>query len=125
MRVWIIGCGYIGLPLGAELVHRGHEVFGLKRTPDTGELSRAGIKPIVGDITQPVLSALLTADFDWVVNALSSSKGGPDQYRTIYLETTRRLIHWLRGSRLSRYVYTSSTSVYGQTDGSWVTEESP
>src|SRR5215203_3452412 len=111
MRVLIIGCGYVGLPLGAELVRLGHEVFGLKRTPDTGELARAGIKPIVGDITQPSLTALIKADFDWVVNALSSNKGGVDEYRAIYLETTRRLIDWLEPSSLRRYVYTSSTSV--------------
>src|ERR1017187_10487677 len=31
MRVLIVGCGYVGLPLGAELVKQGHEVFGLRR----------------------------------------------------------------------------------------------
>ena len=33
MRVLIVGCGYVGLPLGAELVRLGHEVFGLRRDP--------------------------------------------------------------------------------------------
>ena len=28
MRVLIVGCGYVGLPLGAELARQGHEVFG-------------------------------------------------------------------------------------------------
>jgi len=27
MRVLIVGCGYVGVPLGAELVRLGHEVF--------------------------------------------------------------------------------------------------
>ena len=34
MRVLIVGCGYVGLPLGAELVKQGHEVFGLRRSAD-------------------------------------------------------------------------------------------
>lgn len=30
MKCLIVGCGYVGLPLGAELVRLGHEVFGKK-----------------------------------------------------------------------------------------------
>jgi nucleoside-diphosphate-sugar epimerase len=130
MRVLIVGCGYVGLPLGAELVRAGHEVFGIKRTPDSGELRRAGIQPVIVDVTNRAALALLPADFDWVVNTLSSSKGGVEEYQQIYFETTRRLIEWLNPgasskTRLRRYVYTSSTSVYAQTDGSAVTEDSP
>ena len=126
MRVLIVGCGYVGLPLGAELARQGHEVFGLRRSPDTSDLSRAGIKPIVGDLTQFALLRLIRPDFDWVVNTISSSQGGVEGYRAVYLEGTNRLVEWLRGSdRLQKYIYTSSTSVYAQQDGSWVTEESP
>jgi len=32
IRVLIVGCGYVGLPLGAKLVRLGHEVFGVRRT---------------------------------------------------------------------------------------------
>jgi nucleoside-diphosphate-sugar epimerase len=125
VRVLIIGCGYVGLPLGAELARLGHEVFGLRRSPDTGELSAAGIQPLAGDITESATLARLKPDFDWVVNTVSSSKGGVDDYRAVYLEGTKRLIDWLqRNDRLRQYLYTSSTSVYAQTDGSWVTEDS-
>src|SRR5207237_8842317 len=34
MRVLIDGCGYVGLPLGAELVKQGHDVIRLRRTQD-------------------------------------------------------------------------------------------
>ncbi len=125
MRVLILGCGYLGLPLGAELARLEHEVFGVRRSADNGELARAGIKPMVGDITQPALLALLRPDFDWVVNTLSSSKGGAEDYRAVYLEGTKQILTWLQRTRsVRKYVYTSSTSVYGQTDGAWVTEES-
>jgi nucleoside-diphosphate-sugar epimerase len=132
MRVLILGCGYVGLPLGTELARGGHEVFGVKRTPDDGTLAAAGIQPVVGDITATSSLADLLAsnskavagDFDWVVNTLSSSKGGVEEYRAVYLETTRRLIQWLTPTSIRKFVYTSSTSVYGQTDGSEVTEAS-
>jgi nucleoside-diphosphate-sugar epimerase len=126
MRVLIVGCGYVGLPLGAELARLGHEVYGLRRSLETSDLTRAGIKPIVGDITQPALLPLLQPNFDWVVNTISSSQGGVEDYRAVYLEGTKRLVEWLQGAgSLGKYVYTSSTSVYAQADGSWVTEESP
>ncbi len=126
MRVLIVGCGYVGIPLGAELVKLGHEVFGLRRSADgDAELTAAGIKPLVGDITRAEDLAKLPGPFDWVVNTVSSSKGGEEEYRQVYLQGTRNLIEWLGPTALKKYVYTSSTSVYGQTDGSVVKESSP
>jgi nucleoside-diphosphate-sugar epimerase len=42
-------------------------------------------------------------------------------YRQVYLDGTRNLLEMFPGSKL---LFTSSTSVYAQRDGSWVTEES-
>jgi nucleoside-diphosphate-sugar epimerase len=124
MKCLIVGCGYVGLPLGAELVRRGHEVSGLRRgAPD--ELKAAGIRPLIADITQPESLAKLPRVFDWVVNCVASGGGGADDYRKIYLEGNRNLISWLADSPPAKFVYTSSTSVYGQNDGSVVTENSP
>ena len=124
MRVLIVGCGYVGLPLGAELVRQGHEVFGLRRSADGGEaLTAAGFTPLVGDVTNPADLAALPGPFDWVVNTVSSSKGGEEEYRRVYLEGTRNLIDWLAPMAPKKFVYTSSTSVYGQTDGAVVKED--
>ena len=126
MRVLIVGCGYVGLPLGAELVRQGHAVFGLRRSAEGGdELKAAGIHPLVGDITRPDDLNKFPAPFDWVVNTVSSSKGGAEEYRSVYLDGTRHLIDWLASTSLKKYVYTSSTSVYGQTDGSLLKEDAP
>lgn len=122
MRALIIGCGYVGLPLGAELARRGHEVFGIRRSGGE-ELAAAGITPLLMDVTQTAELSKLPQQIDWVVNTLSSSKGGAEEYRSVYLETNRRLIAALPAT-LQRFVYTSSTSVYGQTDGGWVDETS-
>ena len=123
MRTLIIGCGYVGLPLGAELVKQGHEVFGLRRG-EGAELSAAGIFPLTGDITKPETLAALPNNFDWVVNCVSSSHGDVEDYRRVSLEGTRNLLAWLGASPPKKFVYTSSTSVYGQDDGSLVKESS-
>ena len=127
MRVLIIGCGYVGLPLGAELVRQGHEVFGVRRSPAAqANLEAAGIHPLIADVTRPEMLATLPSPFDWVVNTVASTRGGgPDDYRQVYLEGTRNLIDWLAASPPKKFVYTSSTGVYGQDDGSLVKETSP
>jgi len=133
MKCLIVGCGYVGLPLGAELVRLGHEVFGLRRNAAAeSELKTAGVQPLFGDVTQPETLARLPREFDWVVNCVAAG-GGADDYRQVYLQGTRNLIEWLAPASaeasarqaLKKFVYTSSTSVYGQTDGSQVKESSP
>ncbi|HEY9171835.1 MAG TPA: SDR family oxidoreductase [Verrucomicrobiae bacterium] len=126
MRVLIIGCGYVGLAVGAELARRGHVVFGVRRNPATGsELLSAGIQPLFADITNPTSLAKLPRDCDWVVNCAGSGSSDVADYRRLYLEGTRNLIAWLAAAPPARYLYTSSTSVYGQDDGSLVNESAP
>ena len=126
MRVLIVGCGYVGLPLGKELARQGHAVFGLRRSAlAEAEMKTAGITPLHADITQPATLAQLPRDFDWVVNCTASGGGGADDYRKIYLEGNANLVSWLKNSPLKKFIYTSSTSVYAQNDGSVVTEKSP
>src|SRR5665213_1600637 len=125
MRVLIVGCGYVGLALGAELIRQGHEVFGLRRSAAAEkELQAAGIKPLVADITRPETLAKLPRGFDWVVNCVAAG-GGAENYRRVYLEGTRNLLEWLAGAPPEKFVHTGSTSVYAQYDGSAVTEASP
>lgn len=126
MRVLIVGCGFVGMPLGARLVREGHQVFGLRRT-DEGEnaLREAGIVPLTGDITRADDVRALPEEFDWIVNTVSSTRGGADEYRQVYGLGTQHLIDRFGQGPLRKYVYTGSTSVYGQTDGGEVFEESP
>lgn len=132
MRVLIVGCGYVGLPLGAELVRQGHGVFGLRRSLSSDdELHRIGITPLHADITQLATLANLPRDFDWVVNCVASGGGGVEEYRPLYLQGMINLTDWLVPAperadiTIPRFVYTSSTGVYGQNDGSLVDETSP
>jgi nucleoside-diphosphate-sugar epimerase len=125
MHVLIVGCGYVGVPLGAELVRLGHEVFGLRRNVSAeNELKAAGIQPLIGDVTKPETLAKLPREFDWVINCIAAG-GDAENYRAVYLQGTRNLIEWLSAVPPKKFVYTSSTSVYAQNDGSQVKESSP
>ena len=67
MRVLIVGCGYVGLPLGQALVQAGHQVSGLRRSASsTGELRSAGLTPIIADITR-------RAELDGIAGSLTGS----------------------------------------------------
>ena len=59
--------------------------------------------------------------FDAVIHCASSRGGGVASYRQIYLNGARNLLDRFAETNL---LFTSSTSVYAQRDGSWVTEES-
>jgi nucleoside-diphosphate-sugar epimerase len=124
MKCLIVGCGYAGLPLGAELVRLGHEVVGLRRNHSAGnELRAAGIQPLSGDVTKPDELKKLPGEFDWVVNCVAAG-GGAENYREVYFTGTKNLIEWLAPNPPKKFVYTSSTSVYAQNDGSQVNESS-
>ncbi len=111
---------------GQHLKRDGHEVFGVRRTePEAAVLQNAGITPLTADITQPETLAKLPTPFDWVVNTTSSNRGGPRDYRRVFFEGTRNLLSWLEAAPPQKYIHTSSTSVYGQNDGSVVKESSP
>ena len=130
MRVLIVGVGYVGLPLGAELVRQGHEVHGLRRSAALFEaLRHAGIQPLIADISRAETLAALPNDFDWVVNCAATGGGSVADYQRLYHDGTRNLIAWLSPAfarrPAARYLYTSSTGVYGQNDGSLVDEASP
>jgi len=53
---------------------------------------------------------------------VSSGKGGAETYAAVYLEGLRRVLGLWKPERI---IFVGSTSVYAQTDGSVVTEESP
>jgi nucleoside-diphosphate-sugar epimerase len=79
--------------------------------------------PVVAvDIAEPNEINAKRKDFDAVVHCASTRGGGVDLYRRVYLEGARNLLDHFVSSII---VFASSTSVYAQKTGEWVTEESP
>ena len=124
MRVLIIGCGYVGSALGQELVSQGHEVIGIVRSEKSAlEIRNLGIKPRIADCTtEEGARQACQGGAEVVVLALSS--GGSD-YRKTYVEGMQHVLAALKKEPPRIFFYTSSTSVYAQTDDGWVTESSP
>ena len=118
---FIGGCGFTGLATARLLHMRGWRVIGGTHSPDSAAALAGEAFPVIAcDITdRAALSRIGTVDA--VVHCASSGRGGVEQYRAVYLEGARALADILAPKQ---FVFTSSTSVYAQTDGSLVTEES-
>ena len=121
-RILIAGCGYVGQTT-ADLFHAaGWAVEGWTQSVDSAEALSAKPFPVhVVDIADNVEVDARTGIFDAVILCASSRGGGAEAYRRIYLGGVRNLLDRFVGARM---LFTSSTSVYGQDDGSWVTEVS-
>jgi len=118
----IAGCGYVGTELGQRLSSDGHTVHGLRRNPEN--LPEA-LEPIRADLTRPGDLTDLPDDLDYVFYTASASGRGASAYRPIYVDGLSNLIDGLADRDLKRFLYTSSTAVYGQQNGEWVDETSP
>jgi len=121
-RILIAGCGYIG-QAAADLFHAaGWVVEGWTRSAESAASLSAKPYPVRDvDVSKPAQLAECAGTFDAVVHCASSSGGDAEMYRKVYLDGARNLLAILPGLKL---LFTSSTSVYAQRDGSWVTEES-
>ena len=121
-RILIAGCGYIG-QAAADLFHAaGWAVEGWTRSTESAARLSAKPYPVRGvDVSGRAQVAECAKTFDAVIHCASSSGGDAEMYRQVYLDGARNLLEMFPGSKL---LFTSSTSVYAQRDGSWVTEES-
>ncbi|MEE8057166.1 MAG: SDR family oxidoreductase [Pseudomonadales bacterium] len=122
-NILMVGCGDIGISLGVKLVAIGNQVWGLRR--DTSRLP-ATITPVTADVTElETLVQLSSLTLDYVVVSLIPASVTDEGYRKTFVEGLDNLLKILVDSRsLKRLFFISSTSVYHQTDGQWVDENS-
>jgi nucleoside-diphosphate-sugar epimerase len=122
-RILVIGCGYLGAELLKELTKTGWDATGITLSETSAApLRQEGLRVLAIDVRTENLRALGLNRQDVIIHCASSRRGGPVAYREIFLEATERLLQEIE---FQHFVFTSSTSVYAQTDGSMVTEESP
>jgi nucleoside-diphosphate-sugar epimerase len=121
-RILIAGCGYVG-QAAADLFHAaGWRVEGwMWSSKSAASLSAKPYTLRSVDISERAQVAKCVGSFDAVIHSASSRGGDAETYRRIYLDGARNLIERFPGAKL---LFTSSTSVYVQRDGSWVTEQS-
>ena len=122
MRVLIAGCGYVGQATAELFQKAGWEVEGWTASAHSAaKLSAKAYRVRAVDISQREEVAAAAGQFDVVIHCASSGGGGPADYRRIYLQGSHNLCAVFPQATI---LFTSSTSVYAQTDGSWVSETS-
>lgn len=123
MRVLIAGCGYVGTALGHRLVADGHDVVATRRAADD---LPASFTRISCDLTDAAAVDALP-DVDAVAITVSSDERSVAAYRRAYVDTitTLRSSYEGRDDTPGRWLFTSSTAVYGDTGGDWVDEDTP
>jgi nucleoside-diphosphate-sugar epimerase len=121
--ILIAGCGFVGLPLARSFAASGWQTFAVTASESTAvNLRRELFRVEAVDIADKAhLQRLPSHTFDVVVHCASSGHGGASAYEAVYLNGTRNLLDHLHPGFL---IFTGSTSVYSQVDGSWVDERS-
>jgi len=124
MEKLIIGCGYLGRRVAEAWLQQGHRVSALTRSAEHADEFRSqGLEPVIGDVTdRNSLSSLPEADA--VLYAVGFDRNAGKTMRSVYVDGLKNVLDSLAGAT-HRFLYISSTSVYGQSDGEWVNEESP
>jgi nucleoside-diphosphate-sugar epimerase len=112
MKLLLIGHGYLGQEIGRVFSNHGWEVIPVSLSGGDGSLAC--------DVADADAVANLPAA-DAIVHCAASGRGGEEAYRRVYVEGCANLTKSFSRVPL---LFTSSTSVYAQTDGSIVTEES-
>ena len=121
IRVLLIGCGDVALRTAALLKDRARLYGLIRRDDEIPKLRVRGIVPIVGDLDRAgSLDRLRTAPFAVLHFAPPPSEGRDDP-------RTQRLIAALARARIipQRFVYLSTSGVYGDCAGARVTEARP
>jgi nucleoside-diphosphate-sugar epimerase len=116
----IIGCGYLGRRVAAAWVARGHRVFGTTRTVEGfGELRQLGVEPLQADVLDPKSLHSLPA-VETVLHCVGLDRKAGVSRRSVYVDGLANVLDAIVAPK--RFLYVSSTSVYGQTQGEEVDE---
>jgi nucleoside-diphosphate-sugar epimerase len=113
MHLLLIGNGYLGQAITREFRENGGSVSTVTLSGEDGS-----IRCDIGQADE--VKRLPRADF--IVHCAASGRGGAAAYQHVYVAGCQNLCAAFPGTPL---LFTSSTSVYAQIDGSVVTETSP
>ena len=121
MRKLIIGCGYLGEQVAQEWLGDGCETWALTRNEEhASRLAESGLTPLVGDVLD-LGSLQKLPQMDTILYAVGFDRASKHSKRTVYVEGLRNVLAGIR-DKCQRFVYVSSTSVYGQNNGEFVDE---
>lgn len=119
--ILIIGHGYVGSELARQLDADGYLVTAVNRTSEDTGTPYPVVEADVSSLAS-IDSLQSAVDWpDWIVHCASSGRGGADAYRSVFVDGVRNIQEVFTETPI---ILTSSSSVYGQIDGSVVVEKS-
>ncbi|MAY15449.1 MAG: NAD(P)-dependent oxidoreductase [Oceanospirillaceae bacterium] len=120
-RILIVGAGDIGGNLAQRLQADGHQVWGVRRSDKPiGD----GIGLIQADVADSETLQELPEDLDILVYSVASPVFSKEGYHDYYYKGLRNVLRALKGQKLKRAFFVSSSSVYHQMNAEWVDETS-
>ena len=123
MKRLVIGCGYVGWPTALDWLRQGDDVFALTRSaPTANRMSKVGLTPLLGDITD-IDSLPDFPSVDTVLFAVGMDRSKYQDVRSVYVEGLANTLQ--RIADCKRFVYLSTTGVFGNVTDETVTENSP
>lgn len=123
MNIAILGCGWLGLPLGKSLSEK-YNVKGSVTSPEKFTLlQQNGISPFCIDLNNPVASSL-TAFLEGVeVLVIAIPPKAAVKSDLSYPERLKGLIPYIAAAGIKKVLFTSSISVYGEDENLPVVDE--
>ena len=117
MKISILGCGWLGFPLAKSLVKQGHIVQGsVSREEKMPLLANEGITPFLIQLSPAItgtdVATFLDADVLVIAIPPRAGKFGDDYHVT----QIKSVLDNLQDSRVQHLIYTSSTSVYPESN---------
>jgi nucleoside-diphosphate-sugar epimerase len=124
MAKLVFGCGYLGSRVARLWRQAGDDVFAVTRSPaKAAELHQAGTRPIVADLLANGELAL-PQNLQTVLFSIGYDRSTGGSIRDVYVAGLSQAINALPES-VGRFIYISSTGVYGDFAGETVDEDSP
>ncbi len=132
MRKLVLGCGYLGSRVANRWLAAGDNVWAITRKPEQAARFRAaGLRPIVADVTHAASLPPLR-DFATILYAVGYDKSSERSMQEVYVQGLQNVLARLEEGSAgagtnadSRFIYISSTGVYGEQSTGWVDEASP
>jgi nucleoside-diphosphate-sugar epimerase len=124
-RLLIFGCGYLGSRVARLWQDRGGAVRAVTRSASKAAgLQASNIQPIVCDISapEPALPEKLWLGVKTILFAVGYDRGSSQAIGEVYAGGLERVLRACP-SEIERFIYISSTGVYGQATGGWVDEQ--
>lgn len=118
----IVGCGYLGHRIAQRWLARGDLVYALtRRAQRAASLQGDGIQPIIGDVTHRETLAKMP-DVETVLYAVGHYADSGQSQVAMHVGGLTNVLETLPPT-FERFIYISSTGVYGDSGGEWVDEE--